>query len=221
MSGSCDEAARKALEFVFPGMVVGLGTGRAASLFVHLLAKKYRKEVSCVATSNVTAVLAAELGLRVKELAEVKQIDVTVDGADEVDSRKRLIKGKGGALLKEKIIASSSVQFVVIAGLEKKVKWLGERGALPIEVVPFGFNFTEKKINDAGFFGSWRIDDRGNFFITDLGNMIYDVKVSRIENPEKLEKDLKDIVGVVETGFFLGMANKVVLSDNNSVVEII
>src|SRR5271155_4932769 len=213
---AADDAAlealgRVALRFVKPGQVVGLGTGHAASAFVRALGGS-GIAVRGVPTSKPAEELARSVGIPIVTLAEAGKIDTDVDGADEVDPRLNLIKGYGGALVREKIVAASSRRFVVLVGYEKIVKRLGERGPLPVEVIPFGLPLVTAKIKALGLKPAVREKD-GKQFITDNGNLILDCAVKRIVNPARLDRELLAIPGVVGTGVFLAMADIVLVAE--------
>lgn len=212
-------AAAAALDFVKHGMVVGLGTGSTSAHFVRLLGERVRQglKVRGVPTSEAARQLAVQAGVPLVDIERVTQIDVDVDGADEVDAQFRLIKGGGGALLREKIVAAASTQMVVIADESKAVETLGAF-PLPVEVTPFGFSLTAQRIFDAlrehGCDGSevaLRNDSAGKPFHTDGGNLILDAKAQRIPDPEGLADALKRVTGVVEHGLFIGLARIVIL----------
>ena len=212
-------AAERALEYVESGMRLGLGTGSTAAKFVDLLGMEVSAglDVVCIATSQATQVQAEALGIRMATLDEMPFLDLTVDGADEVDGDLRLIKGGGGALLREKIVATASGRMVVIADISKKVERLGAF-PLPLEVVPFGLTATRNMITalaaDAGCEGeiSVRTLSGGKPFLTDSGNLILDCHFGRIEEPEELDEALKLIPGVVENGLFIGIADLAVIA---------
>jgi len=205
-----DALGRYALKLVRPGQVLGLGTGRAASAFIRELGASGIK-VRGVATSNASADLGREVGIEVIGLGTVRAIDTDFDGADEVDSRLNLVKGYGGALVREKIVAASSAKFVVLVGEEKIVVRLGQRGSLPVEVVPFAEPLTTKRIAALGLRPKVR-QMEGKAFITDNGNIILDCGLKPISNPAKLDRELLAIPGVVGTGLFLGMASTVLVA---------
>lgn len=207
-------AAERALALVKPGMKLGLGTGSTAALFVDLLGAKVKEglAVQCVPTSEATRVQAEKLGIPLATLDELPRLDLTIDGADEIDAELRLIKGGGGALLREKIVASASDRMAVIADFSKSVPVLG-RFPLPVEVVRFGLRSTIMHITaqaeDVGCRGEIKLRKtaRGEPFITDSGNYILDCEFGRIEDPELLADALQIIPGVVEHGLFLGLAD--------------
>lgn len=212
-------AAARALQFIEPRMRIGLGTGSTAAKLVELLGAKVRDglEVVCVPTSEATRVQAAALGIPLATLDEVPLLDLTIDGADEIDSELRLIKGGGGALLREKIVASASDRMIVIADRSKLVETLGAF-ALPVEIVPFGStatrNMVEMLAGDIGCHGNiaLRQGKDGKPYITDGGNYILDCAFGRIDDPEGLDDMLKIIPGVVENGLFLALADAAVIA---------
>jgi len=222
------QAAERALEYVKPGMKLGLGTGSTADHFVDLLAERVKEglQVTCVPTSEATHARASAAGIPLATLEEIPFLDLTVDGADEIDSELRLIKGGGGALLREKIVAAASEVMVVIADFSKKSDHLGGF-PLPIEVVKFGLKTTEGMIemlgHEAGVSGkiTLRKNADGSTFETDGGNHIFDCSFHNIHDPEMLEEALQFIPGVVETGLFLGIADVAIIAspDGVSVIE--
>lgn len=220
-------AAERAIEFVESGMRLGLGTGSTAAKFVDLLGKKVAGglDVVCVATSQATQVQAEALGIRMATLDDMPFLDLTVDGADEVDGELRLIKGGGGALLREKIVATASGRMVVITDASKKVATLGAF-PLPLEVVSFGLTATRNMITalaaDVGCEGDIkvRVLAGGKPFLTDSGNLILDCHFGRIDEPEELDEALKLIPGVVENGLFIGIADLAVIAGPDGVTLI-
>ncbi len=217
-------AAARALAFVEPGMRLGLGTGSTAARFVDLLGQEVQRglQVVCVPTSEATRRQAEALGISLTTLDDVPFLDLTIDGADEIDKELRLIKGGGGALLREKIVATASDRMVVVADESKLVETLGGF-PLPVEVVPFGLtatlNMIEMLAADAGCEGEIRVRRRqdGSVFQTDCGNYILDCAFARIEDPESLDEALKFIPGVVENGLFLGMADIAIIAGRDGV----
>jgi ribose 5-phosphate isomerase A len=207
------EAARAALRHVEPGMRLGLGTGSTARHFVELVGERVRQglELVCVPTSEATRAQAAALGIPLTTLDEVPELDLCVDGADEVGPKLSLIKGGGGALLREKIVATAAAQMVVIADDSKLVERLGAF-PLPVEVVPFGLQATRLAIQRAalglGLAGPLerRLGPDGHVFVTDGGHHILDCHFSRIDDPAALAAALSAIPGVVEHGLFIGLA---------------
>ena len=213
------EAAARAVEFVEPGMRLGLGTGSTMRHFVELLGERVRQglDVVCVPTSEATAAQAKGLGIRLTTLDETPALDLTIDGADEMDPELRLIKGGGGALLREKIVAAASARMVVVADESKWVPALG-RFPLPIEVIPFGFGATALAVaaalEAAGSPGpaTLRRGKDGRPFVTDGGHWIVDAALGRIADPEGLAARLVAIPGVVEHGLFIGFAQIAILA---------
>jgi ribose 5-phosphate isomerase A len=208
---SLEALGQYALRFVKPGHTIGLGTGRAASAFIRALGAS-EIDVRGVPTSTPAEELARSVGIPIVTLAEAGKIDTDFDGADEVDSRLNLIKGYGGALVREKIVAASSRRFVVLVGYEKIVKRLGDRGSIPIEVVPFGLPLVSAKIKAMGMKPRVRESD-GKEFITDNGNLIFDCAVKTIASPARLDRELLAIPGVVGTGLFVAMADVVLVAE--------
>ena len=213
--------AAQALEHVRPGQVVGLGTGRAATAFVHALGRQVQHgfRVTAVPTSEATASLARALGIPLTSLDDSPSVDITVDGADEVDPRLDLIKGYGGALLREKVVAAASRRLVILVGGEKLVPVLGGRGRLPVEVVPFAVGFCRQRLADAGHAPALR-QRAGAPVVTDTGNAILDCAVRPIPDPPALDQALRAIPGVVGTGLFLGMAETVLVWDGAAVTTL-
>ncbi len=211
------EAARRALDLVEPGMRLGLGSGSTARHFVDFVGAKVADglDVRCVATSEATAAQAKALGIPLATLEELPELDLTVDGADEIDPDLRLIKGGGGALLREKIVAAASLRMAVIADASKLVSRLGAF-PLPVEVVPFGLAATrrhiERAIADLGLAGPIRLRGGAKPFVTDGGHYILDCALGAIADAERLAERLSRIPGVVEHGLFLGYASTAFLA---------
>jgi ribose 5-phosphate isomerase A len=206
--------ARRAAELVQDGSAVGLGTGRAASAFLVALADRVRRglQIRCVATSRATEAAARELGLPLVSLEEVGHLDLDVDGADEIDPALDLVKGYGGALVRERIVAAASRRLVILAGTEKLVPTLGARGVLPVEVVPFGWAFCARRLGELGHPSRRRMEG-GAPLVTDNGNHILDCAVEPLADPAALERRIRAIAGVVGTGLFLGMADVAFIED--------
>ncbi|TMQ21743.1 MAG: ribose-5-phosphate isomerase RpiA [Candidatus Rokuibacteriota bacterium] len=199
-----------ALAEVKPGQVVGLGTGQAATAFIHALGKAVQEglRVAGVPTSEASAALARKLGIPL--VNEPVTLDVAVDGADEVDPQLDLVKGFGGALVREKVVAAAAHRFIVLVGEEKLVKTLGARGRLPVEVVPFAAPFCARRLRELGYPPVVREKD-GRPFVTDNGNLILDAAVRAVTDPGGLDRTLLAIPGVVGTGLFVGMAHAVLV----------
>jgi ribose 5-phosphate isomerase A len=206
-------AERAVDDYIEDGMTVGLGTGSTAYHVIEriggLVAGGY--DLTCVATSVQTERIAAGFGITVSPLCDVDHIDVTIDGADEVDPDLQLIKGLGGALLREKIVAAATVLEVIVVDESKLVDRLGVGCPLPVEVVPFGHNRTAHALGRQGCEPVLRTDADG-IFATDSGNCIYDCRFDGIDNPFFLETRLNVIPGVVENGLFLNTASAVLVS---------
>ncbi len=211
------EAARRALELVKPGMKLGLGSGTTARQFVDLVGERVKDglDIVCVATSEATEAQARALGIRLSTLDDLPELDLTVDGADEIDPKLRLIKGGGGALLREKIVASASKRMAVIADGTKLVSRLGAF-PLPVEVTPFGLGATRRHIERAfaelGLAGPIRLRGEPAPFITDGGHYILDCSLGAIDEPERLGQRLSMIPGVVEHGIFVGLARTAIIA---------
>lgn len=214
--------AEKAVDtFVKDGMNVGLGTGSTAYFAIkrigQLVADGY--DLTCVATSVQSENLARESGIRVVDLDEVDKLDVTIDGADEVDPKMQLVKGLGGALLREKIVAAATVREVIIVDESKLVEKLGTKAPLPVEVLRFGHEHTRYALERQGCKPELRMRD-GEPFVTDGGNYIYDCRFPEgISNPFFLESRIDVIPGVVENGLFLNTAFDVLVSRQDGTVS--
>ena len=207
-------------QYVEDGMIVGLGTGSTAYYAIkrvgELVSDGY--DLTCVATSVQSENLARECGIRVVDIDEVDHIDVTIDGADEVDDGMQLIKGLGGALLREKIVAAASLKEVIVVDGSKKVEILGMKNPLPVEVLKFGHQKTKYALEKQGCKANLRMTG-GTPFITDSGNYIYDCKFESISNPFFLESRIDVIPGVVETGLFLNTATTVLIASGDGGIE--
>ncbi|MCU1299751.1 MAG: ribose-5-phosphate isomerase RpiA [Candidatus Sulfotelmatobacter sp.] len=216
-----EAAARASLRFVKDGQIVGLGTGSTAAYFIQLLGEAVKNglRVRGIPTSVRSREQAASLGIPLTTLDECQEIDVTVDGADEVDPQLRLIKGGGGALLREKIIASATRQLVIVADASKRVPVLG-KFPLPVEVVKFAQALLIKKIEGLGAKVSLRRAADGKPYLTDENNHILDCRFEQIPDAEGLACQLSDMPGVVEHGLFIGMANIVLLAKGSEIVEL-
>lgn len=220
-------AARAALDFVEPGMALGLGTGSTAALMLEALAERVRGglHVTGVPTSSRTQAEAEALGIPLARLDALGRLDLTIDGADEIGPGLALVKGGGGALLQEKIVAASSARMVVIADAGKEVAALGAF-PLPVEVVRFGWRTTAARIEaalaDLGMAGRpiARREAGGEPFVTDEGNHILDLALGRIPDPAALDCALNRLAGVVESGLFVGMADAAVIGEADGTARI-
>ena len=206
--------------YVEDGMNLGLGTGSTAYYAIKRIGELVNKglTLTCVATSIQSEVLARECGIKIVDLDEISHLDLTIDGADEVDQKMQLIKGLGGALLREKIAAAASFKEVIIADETKKVEILGKKTPLPVEVLRFGHSKTKFALEKQGCRATLRMKG-GEPFITDGGNYIYDCKFESISNPFFLESRLDIIPGVIECGLFLNTATTVLISTSDGNIE--
>jgi len=200
---------------VSSGQVVGLGTGQAATAFVRALAQRVAGglDVRGVPTSETTARLARQLGIKLVSLDDVDAVDVAVDGADEVDPGSDLIKGYGGALLRERVVASVARRFVILVGAEKLVPVLGSRGRLPVEVVPFAAATARRRLETLGYPSDVRVAD-GQPVVTDNGNLLLDCRLGAMKDPRAVEAGVRAIPGVAATGLFLDMRPTVLVWDS-------
>jgi ribose 5-phosphate isomerase A len=215
-------AGARAVEFIEDGMSVGLGTGSTAYWMVKRLGERVREglRVRCVPTSRRTEEQARSLNIPLVTFEDVQQLDLAIDGADEIGPNLALIKGGGGALLREKLVARAARRFIVIADASKRVEVLG-RFPLPVEVVPFAWEVTALRVAEAtNAEAQRRRDERGEVYLTDNGNYILDCRCREIRDPESMERELKLLTGVVECGLFVGMADAAVVATDDE-VEII
>ena len=215
--------ARRAAEFVEDGMAVGLGTGSTATMFIHELAAR-KLDIRCVASSDASHDLAKSLGMVVETLDDLPQLDVYIDGADEVARVEgvglALIKGGGGALLREKIVASAAREFICVVDSTKLVEHLG-RFPLPVEVIKMALPVVEPRLADLGLHPKQRPAKSGEGpYLTDEHNYILDCAVGKILDPETIAAEIRSIVGVVEHGLFLGMATLALVAGENGVTEL-
>ncbi len=214
-----DAASFRALEFIKDGMRIGLGTGSTAAHFIRHLIKSGKK-IQAVATSMASEKMAREGKIPLLDINEIDSLDVTVDGADEIDPQKRLIKGGGGALVREKIIANMSSEMVVIADETKLVSHLGKH-LLPVEIVPFGVLSTQKELEGLNLRGKFRKNEDGSCYISDNGNWIIDLKIpSPLNKVEELHHKILNIPGVVDTGFFINLATHIVIGKSDGTTEV-
>ncbi len=216
-----EAAARASLKYVKDGQVVGLGTGSTAAYFIKLLGEQVKNglRVRGIPTSVRSKELAASLGIPLTTLDECQEIDVTVDGADEVDPKLRLIKGGGGALLREKIVASATRQQVIVADATKQVQHLG-KFPLPVEVIKFAQALVAKRIAALGADVQLRSLPDGKPYLTDENNHILDCRFGEIRDPERLARELSAMPGVVEHGLFIGMASVALFARGSEIVEL-
>jgi ribose 5-phosphate isomerase A len=213
-----DALGRHALRYVKNGQTIGLGTGHAASAFIRALGASGMK-VRGVATSRASAELALSLGLELVELRDAPRLAADFDGADEVDPRLHMIKGLGGALVREMVVAAASRRRIFLVGEDKLVARLGAHGNLPVEVVPFAAEFAQRQIATLGLKPKPRIGVDGAEFLSDNGNLILDCRLREIRNPARLERNLLMIPGVVGTGLFVGIADLVLVARREGKIE--
>jgi ribose 5-phosphate isomerase A len=215
-------AAEKAVSFLEDGMTIGLGTGSTAYWAIEKIGEKVKKEgwkLKAIATSIRSEEQARGLGIPIVDFSAVKSIDITIDGADEVDGELQLIKGGGGALLREKIVATNSKQMIVVADESKWVKTLG-RFPLPVEVIHFGWERTFEKLQLLGCHAKRRMNGTGPY-LTDNGNYIIDCAFEEIKDPPAMHDSVNAITGVVDNGLFIHIATKLVLGFNNGETRVI
>lgn len=209
-----EAAAESAAAQVMDGMIVGLGSGSTATLAINAIGRRVSQGLHLIGipTSEQTAGLARRLGIPLSTLDEHSQIDMTIDGADEVEmGTLNLIKGRGGALLREKIVASASARFVIIVDETKLVNQLGVHDAVPAEVIPFGWQATARSLRRLGAEPNLRLRPDGQPYTTDGGHYILDCAFGAISSPADLERELDSVVGLVEHGLFVGLASQVVV----------
>jgi ribose 5-phosphate isomerase A len=211
--GEKAEAARKSLEFVRDGMILGIGTGTTAKYVIELLGQRVKEglRIRGIPTSRASADLARSLNIPLTEFQHVRSIDLTIDGADEIGPGLDLIKGGGGALLHEKIVATASKRLVIVADERKRVECLG-RFPLPVEVIQFAAVPVKDRLQALGANPELRRTADGQPYITDEGNFIYDCQFGKIEDPVTVGREIKSITGVVEHGLFLGLATAAVIA---------
>ncbi len=213
-------AGEEAIKYIENGMVIGIGTGTTAVYMIQALAQRLREGltiVGAVPTSEATAQLASKLGIPLTDLDAHPQLDLAIDGADEIDGQLRLIKGGGGALLREKIVAAASRRFIIIADTSKLVSQLGHAFPVPVETIPFARTPAHLQLQALGAHVQLRQRD-GQVFHTDSGNIILDCFFpGGIRDPQALHINMKSIVGVVEIGLFLGMTERAIIGSANGV----
>ncbi len=209
-------AAAEAVKLVRDGMVVGLGSGSTASIAIRLLGEKVRNgwKLVGVPTSRDSEELARSVGITIDELKNHPTVDLTIDGADEVDPDLNLIKGLGGALVREKIIAAATKYEVIVVDGSKLVDYLGQKAPLPVEIVKFASESTMHRLKRFGCVPVLR-EKNGIAFITDNGNLIADCRFQKIDDPKKLEADLNLVPGVVDNGLFVGLAHRVIVASKD------
>ena len=215
-----EAAARASLRFIHDGQVVGLGTGSTAAYFIKLLAEQVKNglRIRGIPTSDRSRELAQSLGIPLTTLDQCQEIAVTVDGADEVDPQLRLIKGGGGAMLREKIVASATKQMIVVADATKQVERLG-KFPLPVEVIKFAQALVAKRITALGADVQLRTGNDGQPYVTDENNHVLDCRFGEIRDPDRLARELSEMPGIVEHGLFIGMASVALFARGSEIVE--
>ncbi len=215
-----EAAARASLDFIKDGYVVGLGTGSTAAYFIQLLSEKVKAglRIRGIPTSIRSKELAQSLGIPLTTLDDCQDIDVTVDGADEVDPQLRLIKGGGGAMLREKIVASATKTMIVVADASKQVQRLG-KFPLPVEVIGFAQTLVAKKIAALGARVQVRADSSGQPYVTDEHHHILDCHFGEMQDPDRLAQQLSEMPGVVEHGLFINMASVALFAKGSEIVK--
>jgi ribose 5-phosphate isomerase A len=214
-------AAQRAMKLVEPGMTLGLGSGSTATLWIKLLGEQVRDhglKIRAIASSEDSEHLGRSYGIPFVTFEECRALDLTVDGADEVAPKLALIKGGGGKLLREKIVASASKRFVIVADESKQVEKLG-RFPLPVEVIPMAAPLVTDSLRKLGFTPKIRTNHDGSRYITDEGNLILDCSGLLIGNPQEMAAKIDSIVGVVEHGLFLGMATLALIGGESEIIE--
>jgi len=218
-------AARRAVEYVQEGMVVGLGTGSTAELAIRALGERVAQglHITCVATSESSARLGSSLGLAVEAVDDHPAIDLTIDGADEVDGNLDLIKGLGGSLLREKIVAAATAAQIIIVDPSKLVGRLGTRGPLPVEVVPFGWTLTQRRLQGLASTASLRLcPGTDQPFQTDNGNYILHCTFEGgLDDAALAERRIDEVPGVVESGLFIGLTHRVVVGQRGGTCQVL
>ena len=213
------KAATQAMQYIQDHMIIGLGSGSTVYYFIKQLSERCRQglKIQAGASSLHSTHLAKEGGIPLIDMHQVTRFDITVDGADEIDREKRMIKGGGGALLREKILASNSDEMIVIVDETKVVNQLGAC-KLPLEILPFGNAATILCLTNKGFQGKMRVGEHNQLMRTDNGNYIYDIDISQCPaQPEDIEKQLITIPGVLETGFFFNLAGRVIIGKPDAI----
>jgi len=220
--GVGDALAEAALESVKSGMIVGLGAGRTAARGIRALADRVRLtglEIECVCASNAAESLARELGLKLADFALLDQVDLLIDGADEVDRAMRVLKGSRGAVTRERMLCWASERTIFMVGHEKMTDQIGTHATLAIAMMPFGMTPTRRAIQRLGLNGVVRVGYNGEYFLTDNGNLILDVSLQGDEDLEELTASLNDIPGVVDHGIFLNEADVILIEHEEGSVE--
>jgi ribose 5-phosphate isomerase A len=217
---TADALAQAALVNVSSGMLIGLGAGKTAARGIRALAERVREDnldIECVAASEVTEELGRELGLKVAQFAAVEQLDILIDGADEVDTQMRVMKGSRGAMTRERILAWASKHTVFMVDAQKATDKIGTHTPLPVAVMAFGLKSTRKGIRELGLRGVCRRQMDGDFFITDNGNLVIDIELTGSEDLSLLASQLNDLPGVIDHGLFLTEADTILIDRDGEV----
>lgn len=217
-------AGIRAADKIKSGMTVGLGTGSTATFMIERLAERIKTEnldIKAVSTSWSTTLLCHKLGIRLQEMGETTRLDIAIDGADEIDDKRNLIKGRGAAHLLEKIVAAMADTYIIIADSGKKVSRLGEKFAVPLEILPGAIGLVSTKVETLGAKIQVRMGAPGKDgpVISDSGNLIADAHFGGIDHPETLARELEQIPGLLGHGLFIGMADLVILAAPEGVIE--
>jgi ribose 5-phosphate isomerase A len=213
-----ERAAEAAVKYVKNGMVVGLGSGSTASIAIKMIGERVRggMDIVGIPTSRDSEILGKSVGIKIGELKDHPQVDITIDGADEVDPKLNLVKGLGGALVREKIVAVATKMEIIVIDDTKLVDYICQKSPLPVEIVKFAHESTVRRLQGFGCTPKLRMWD-GGLYVTDNGNYIADCKFDRIDDPAKMESDLNLVPGVVDNGLFVGLAHKVIVATERSV----
>ncbi len=215
-----EQAARAAADLVQDGMIVGLGSGTTSALMIEHLGERVSLQgikILAVPTSVATAKLARNFGIPLRELDDVPRVDISLDGADEIDGRFRMIKGRGGALLREKLVAVASSWRVTMITADKRVERLGDHAPVPVEVSPIGIKYTELRLQQLGAETTIRQHPDGSPFLTDNMNAIIDCHFSGIDDPDQLDARLHGTVGVFESGLFIGLCDTLLIGTDSGI----
>ena len=214
-----EQAAAEAVKYVEDGMVVGLGSGSTASIAIRLIGDRVKAEgleIVGVPTSRTSDLLGRAVGIKIVDLDDHPTVDLTIDGADEVDPRLDLIKGLGGALVREKVVAAASAVEIIVADDSKLVEYLGQKAPLPVEIVKFSFKTTIRRLSALGCAPVLRMGEDAPF-TTDNGNYIADCRFARIDDPVAMESTINNIPGVVDNGLFVGRVSKAIIGTGKGV----
>ena len=220
-----EAAGIKAVDFIHPGMLVGLGTGSTAEFAIEELSKRIKdgrlSDISCVPSSERTRNLAEILGLDLVELNSERKIDVTIDGADEIDPDFNLIKGGGGALLREKVLAQNSERNIIVVDQSKLSQHLGESFPVPVEVLEFALETEKGYLESLGGDARLRIAQNNSPFLTDQGNLIIDWSFGKMKNPSSIADQMSQRAGIIEHGLFIGTASDIIIASSHGLKHII